>query len=567
MLFSTAFVAVDRPLVLTNDAGEEVVIDSLSLRRRHTEAVKSMVIWRDTVRAERMWREIIAEDSLYAPALYNLSKLPNMEFSDAMEFSQRAYAQDTTNKWYMWSYAQKLMDVEDYDRAFTLFKRLMVIDNMTPATYYYLAYLYLVKSMPYSAIAVLDSADIRMGRHVILSKFKQELLFDTRQYDRAIAEGQLIIQESPYDVDAHLTLAHAYAKAGRDSLAIASYEAAYQVDTTNLETINELWDYYVEQENLDKVFELEERIIGDSRLSVDRKIGRVKRYTTSDGLYRDNYFKIGRLIHILAKDYPTNRDIVALYTKHLYYGGQEQEAFDYIHRRLEDDNVTVDDYILAIQLDEVLKEGMQYIHDLDRALELFPENVYIVTLSASLHAKFGAHKTAIKLLRWALKRSENDEDRSSLWTAIGDMYNEQGSLKQAFKAYDKALEFNPENSMALNNYAYFLAINGGSLEKALAMSKLAVVLEKSANSYSMDTYAWILHLMGRDQEAKKYMSQALSLSGQQDPTYLAHYADILWALGEKFMAEVYWKKALEMGYDSEELAEHIATLKQQSSTK
>jgi tetratricopeptide (TPR) repeat protein len=99
------------------------------------------------------------------------------------------------------------------------------------------------------------------------------------------------------------------------------------------------------------------------------------------------------------------------------------------------------------------------------------------------------------------------------------------------------------------------------------MSKLAVVLEKSANSYSLDTYAWILHLMGRDQEAKKYMSQALSLSGQQDPTYLAHYADILWALGEKFMAEVYWKKALEMGYDSEELAEHIATLKQQSSTK
>jgi Tfp pilus assembly protein PilF len=181
--------------------------------------------------------------------------------------------------------------------------------------------------------------------------------------------------------------------------------------------------------------------------------------------------------------------------------------------------------------------------------------------------EYSSHEKAIEWFKTGLKVCTNDQERSELWGYIGDVYHELGNDNKAFKAYDKALRYDADNALVLNNYAYFLAINGGSLEKALAMSKLAVVLEKSANSYSLDTYAWILHLMGRDQEAKKYMSQALSLSGQQDPTYLAHYADILWALGEKFMAEVYWKKALEMGYDSEELAEHIATLKQQSSTK
>ena len=566
MVFSTAFSVVDNPTIMHNDAGEKVVIDSLSLKRRHIEAVKSLAIWRDTVRAERIWREIIAEDSLYAPALYNLGELPGVTFAEAMDFTERAYRVDTTNKWYVSSYGRKLLRVHDYDRALPIFKQLMVLDKQIPAPYYYLAQLYLMRSMPYSAIAVLDSADIRMVSHELLSRMKQDLLLETRQFDRAIAEGQKIVGQTPYDAEAHLALARAYAYAGRDSLAMVSYENAYQVDTTNLETIKELWDFYVDQENATRVLELEERIISDSRVSEAEKIRRVANYTNADDVYRDNYFKIGSLIHKLAVDYPTNRDVVALYTKHLYYGGQEQEALDYIHRRLEDDNVTASDYILAIQLDEVMEQGMQYILDMDRGVELFPENIYLVSLSAYMHSKLGAYNSAIKLLRWALRYSENDEDRSSLWCTIGDMYHEQGKDKKAFKAYDKSLDLNPENALALNNYAYFLAISGGSLDKALAMAKLAMVLESNSNYNTLDTYAWILHLMGRDDEAKKYMTQALSLNGQQSSTLLMHYADVLWALGEKFMAEVYWKKAIEMGYDKEELEAHIAALKSQNST-
>ena len=49
--------------------------DSLSLSYRHTEAVKRLTIDSDTARAKELWLSIIAEDSTYAPALYNLSKL------------------------------------------------------------------------------------------------------------------------------------------------------------------------------------------------------------------------------------------------------------------------------------------------------------------------------------------------------------------------------------------------------------------------------------------------------------------------------------------------------------
>jgi predicted negative regulator of RcsB-dependent stress response len=60
------------------------------------------------------------------------------------------------------------------------------------------------------------------------------------------------------------------------------------------------------------------------------------------------------------------------------------------------------------------------------------------------------------------------------------------------------------------------------------------------------------------------MSQALSLSAQRDASLLVHYGDILWALGEKFMADTYWKKAVQQGFDKDALEEHIAELKSES---
>ena len=44
------------------------------------------------------------------------------------------------------------------------------------------------------------------------------------------------------------------------------------------------------------------------------------------------------------------------------------------------------------------------------------------------------------------------------------------------------------------------------------------------------------------------MQQAVALDAQESAALLVHYGDILKALGENFMAEIYWRKALEKGF-------------------
>lgn len=57
------------------------------------------------------------------------------------------------------------------------------------------------------------------------------------------------------------------------------------------------------------------------------------------------------------------------------------------------------------------------------------------------------------------------------------------------------------------------------------------------------------------------MQQAISLDSQNSPDLQAHYGDILFALGERFMAEVYWRKALDNGFDADEIARRLEQLK------
>ncbi|UKI39855.1 MAG: tetratricopeptide repeat protein [Alistipes putredinis] len=121
----------------------------------------------------------------------------------------------------------------------------------------------------------------------------------------------------------------------------------------------------------------------------------------------------------------------------------------------------------------------------------------------------------------------------------------RGNSRKAFAYYEKALRYDADNAMTLNNYAYYLSENGEQLEKALAMSERSNALSKSNPTY-LDTRAWILYKLGRAAEAKPLMQQALSLDRSSSAVLLVHYGDILDALGDRFMAVTYWKRAKEV---------------------
>lgn len=94
-------------------------------------------------------------------------------------------------------------------------------------------------------------------------------------------------------------------------------------------------------------------------------------------------------------------------------------------------------------------------------------------------------------------------------------------------------------------------MTGKSLKKAAGMGKKCVDAEPDNPTY-IDTYAWILHLLGRSYEAKDLFRHAMLYGGRESAVILDHYAEVLYSLGDKDLAFLYWGQAIDRDRLSDE---------------
>ncbi len=138
---------------------------------------------------------------------------------------------------------------------------------------------------------------------------------------------------------------------------------------------------------------------------------------------------------------------------------------------------------------------------------------------------------------------------SIYYSAYADALHKVGRKEEAYVMYDSSLVYNGENIMCLNNYAYFLSLDGVNLDKARQMS--AKTIEKSPEEPTyLDTYAWILFLQGNYVEARKYIDKALLFTEDPDDpdnvSLVDHAGDIYYHLGFTDKALEYWRRAAKM---------------------
>lgn len=139
---------------------------------------------------------------------------------------------------------------------------------------------------------------------------------------------------------------------------------------------------------------------------------------------------------------------------------------------------------------------------------------------------------------------------SNAYTSLGDAYVQKTDTVSAMKAYINAITIFPDNSMAMNNYAYFLCLQG-DIAKAEKLASAALYLNPD-NPSILDTYAWILFKLKKYDEAEKYQMAAIEHTpeGEETEELFHHFGDILFMAGKPEEALKYWEKALELDPDN-----------------
>jgi tetratricopeptide (TPR) repeat protein len=266
--------------------------------------------------------------------------------------------------------------------------------------------------------------------------------------------------------------------------------------------------------------------------------------------------KVLELLDEMMKADPTNADIAHFNASYIAAKNMPREMQDSAFYHVLDiapDQATARLQLLRMKWSD--EDWDEIISLCKPALEYNPdEMVFCYFLGMAYYQKKDNPK-ALEAFRTGVSRINDSSDKdivSDFYALMGDINHEMGNREEAYAAYDSCLQWKPDNMGCLNNYAYFLSVEGGDLKKAETMS-LKTIAKEPNNPTFLDTYAWILYCEERYTEAKEFIDRTIEKmdSTENNSTLYDHAGDIYAACGETEKAVEYWKQAIDAGSDNE----------------
>ncbi len=193
--------------------------------------------------------------------------------------------------------------------------------------------------------------------------------------------------------------------------------------------------------------------------------------------------------------------------------------------RLAPDNAEVSE--LKLSLADLEKRAL--VNNASSTTQSDQTTLSVINNARSLWQK-GARDEAFAVVQNWLNDNPNDLEAV---LAIASMHVAVGSNGQAVKSYERVLELDSDNQIALNNLAWVLRTS--DKKKALEYANRAANLD-SRSAATLDTLAVVRLLNGQIKEAKAAIIQALERN-PTNPTMQYHYAMIEAAGGFKLTAE------------------------------
>ena len=203
-------------------------------------------------------------------------------------------------------------------------------------------------------------------------------------------------------------------------------------------------------------------------------------------------------------------------TKVLHDLGRRDDAWEALHALQQDadapDGLRRDAYLMESELRRADDDREAELDALARGLAAFPDE------SALLYS------------------------RALMWERRDDIPRAEADLRRILVA-------EPDSAAALNALGYTLADRTDRYEEALELIERARLAEPT-NAAIIDSYGWVLHRLGRHEEALVELRRAFVL--EKDAEIASHVGTVLWVLGRRDEAMEWFEEA--RGIDPENRA-------------
>ena len=501
-------------------------------------------------------------DSTNANVLIELGTFYNVfnEKSKALDFLKKAVKYDPKNYYYNMALAGLSKELGKNRDAVDVYRSLLKEYPSKMELYMQLSQAYADSGELQKAIDVLNELEKISGVSETTALNKFQLYSMLNQKEKAFMEIENIIAQNPDDPRYLVLLGDLYLQDNQPDKAIYYYDRAKEVDPDYPNLILSMVNYYEKTGNKEAAEKELKKAITGTEIDVETKVQLLTRYIDILSQNKRDIKLVNPLFETLFDQYPNNTLLNLIYGNVLLLQENKEEAMKQFEI-----------YTKANPTDPVGYEQMLRIalpDSIDKIIEITEEAIRYIPDAPQFYFYLGAakyqqkkYKEALDVFEEGLKSAKIDNPllKSDFYGQIGDLHYFLGNKKAAFENYEKALKLNPQNLHVLNNYSYYLSLEGKDLDKAEQMSSITVKAEPT-NPTFLDTYGWVLFRQGAYTTAKIYIENAVKYSEEEPSAEIfEHYGDVLYMTGEPEKALEQWKKAKELGSDSKTLDEKIRT--------
>lgn len=500
-------------------------------------------------------------DTASSPVLYELAmfQLQRNRPEKAVEMLKSAVAHSDDNFTYRMTLAGLYRNLGMYGEASDSYEELVKRYPDKSELNYYLADALTQEGEIGAAIDAYNVLESTMGMNETLSLQKFKLYQTLKQPDKAFEEIEKLANKYPMNARYRLLMGDLHLENEETEKALVCYQQAHEIDPDDPRYIVSMANYYDQTGDKEAAEQEIRDALVNEKLDVETKVGILSRYVQRLQQTQQGIENANSLFQTLLDQHPEDTELKLMYGSLLMAQQKEEEAkFQFqLVTEMEPSNDGAWQQLLNISLKG--ENIPEVIRICTRCKELFPEApeyYFYLGIGYYMQEKYqeslDTYYAGLKIIP-----EGNGVVKSNFYGQIGDLYYQMEKMDEAYKAYDEALKYNENNAPVLNNYSYFLTLDKKDLKKAERMAAQCIKLEPDNATY-LDTYAWVFFVQGNYTLAKIYIENALSKDKTNSAELVDHYGDILYMSGEKDKALEQWKKAKEMGKDTDVLKQKIA---------
>ena len=496
-------------------------------------------------------------------------------------------------------YASQQTEVEAYEN-FMIAEYYMLNDSINIAESYYQKAFEVVPLSP-TLLETMADLQIFKGEYFIAIEYlkdihklvpsKKEIGF--KLYDLYIEMDLNVEAEStldslnskfPNDIEILSTYVSFYYQNQKWSDLLLIYETIYKLNPENDKILSKIYDLGNATDNLDlvKSILLKLKSISNSPQVLSLLI----EISNSQGTLAESIIFIEEWIDNHGSSHETIMNLSLLYMRLEKY----QQVIDIIKPVYIEGHATLELsklYLIAHSRLDNINEEVLLSKDI---IKYYPESQFGYEALSAAYLQLGIADKAIEILLLAVDKFPNEINFNftlgNILYSMGDFVNAEKKLYKVLKIvpehifakhtlamifeerkdffrsdslFNNIIQYNKDNSIYKNDYAYVLAeresLSTEKLQYALVLAEKAVEMEPENSAY-LDTLGWVNFKLGFYKKAQKYLEKSLKMNNA-NPVILEHLADIYTKVNRFSDAIILYEKILSIDSENQKIKNKI----------